>query len=135
MDLMCSTLDPVLRMEEKGINPQGLALVVAALAYLTARPGMSSANHPPPSFPLPSAPGGACRVARAYIACKHMLSLRTRVISCARALFSTKLYVALPSMEVKLKLKTLQVQKLMPQCIFNNNAHCQLYPVLPTIMQ
>ena len=27
-------------MEEKGINPQGLALVLAALAYLTARPGM-----------------------------------------------------------------------------------------------
>jgi len=34
-----STLDPVLRLEHKGITPQGLALVSAVLAYLFARPG------------------------------------------------------------------------------------------------
>ena len=27
----CSTLDPVLRLEQKGINPTGLALVFAVL--------------------------------------------------------------------------------------------------------
>ncbi|KAL4852866.1 Serine/threonine-protein kinase stt7 [Chlorella vulgaris] len=37
-----STLDPVLRMEEKGINPQGLALLAAAAFYLTRRPGVLS---------------------------------------------------------------------------------------------
>lgn len=35
----CSTLDPVLRMEQKGINPEGVGLVALALAYLTATPG------------------------------------------------------------------------------------------------
>lgn len=35
----CSTLDPVLRLEQKGINPTGLALVFAVLLYLTATPG------------------------------------------------------------------------------------------------
>lgn len=34
-----STLDPVLRLEQKGINPQGLGLVALLLAYLTATPG------------------------------------------------------------------------------------------------
>ncbi len=37
-----STLDPVLRLEHKGITPQGLALVSAVLAYLFARPGAIS---------------------------------------------------------------------------------------------
>ncbi|KAL3161226.1 hypothetical protein ABBQ38_009592 [Trebouxia sp. C0009 RCD-2024] len=35
-----STLDPVLRMEQKGINPEGVGLVALALAYLTATPGV-----------------------------------------------------------------------------------------------
>ncbi|KAK9816689.1 hypothetical protein WJX72_003731 [[Myrmecia] bisecta] len=35
-----STLDPVLRMEQKGLNPQGLALLALAIAYLTATPGV-----------------------------------------------------------------------------------------------
>ena len=34
-----STLDPVLRMEQKGINPWGLALLGTGLAYLFATPG------------------------------------------------------------------------------------------------
>ncbi|EFN52381.1 hypothetical protein CHLNCDRAFT_26777 [Chlorella variabilis] len=37
-----STLDPVLRMEERGINPQGLALLAAAAFYLTRAPGVLS---------------------------------------------------------------------------------------------
>lgn len=37
--LLRSTLDPVLRLEQKGINPKGVALVLAASAYLLARPG------------------------------------------------------------------------------------------------
>lgn len=35
-----STLDPVLRMEQKGINPEGVGLLALALAYLTATPGV-----------------------------------------------------------------------------------------------
>ncbi|KAL4422647.1 hypothetical protein ABPG75_008844 [Micractinium tetrahymenae] len=35
-----SSLDPVLRMEERVLNPQGLALVAAALLYLNLRPGV-----------------------------------------------------------------------------------------------
>lgn len=35
-----STLDPVLRLERKGITPQGVALLSAVMAYLFARPGM-----------------------------------------------------------------------------------------------
>ncbi|KAK9809673.1 hypothetical protein WJX73_003046 [Symbiochloris irregularis] len=35
-----STLDPVLRLEQKGINPKGIALILAAGAYLFARPGV-----------------------------------------------------------------------------------------------
>uniref|UniRef100_A0A061RFC8 Serine threonine-protein kinase chloroplastic-like n=1 Tax=Tetraselmis sp. GSL018 TaxID=582737 RepID=A0A061RFC8_9CHLO len=35
-----STLDPVLRMEEKGINPTGVALLGMLAYYLTARPGV-----------------------------------------------------------------------------------------------
>lgn len=38
----CSTLDPVLRMEQKGINPEGVGLIALALAYLTATPGTSA---------------------------------------------------------------------------------------------
>ena len=34
-----STLDPILRLERRGITPQGVALLSAALAYLFARPG------------------------------------------------------------------------------------------------
>lgn len=37
---LCSTLDPVLRMEERGVNPQGLALLAAAATYLFVRPGV-----------------------------------------------------------------------------------------------
>ena len=36
----CSTLDPVLRMEQQGVTPQGLALILAIFAYLFAKPGM-----------------------------------------------------------------------------------------------
>eukprot|EP01023_Acetabularia_acetabulum_P009110 TRINITY_DN14028_c0_g1_i1.p1 TRINITY_DN14028_c0_g1~~TRINITY_DN14028_c0_g1_i1.p1 ORF type:complete len:585 (-),score=71.46 TRINITY_DN14028_c0_g1_i1:332-2086(-) len=35
-----STLDPALRMEQKGIDPRGVALVVAFIAYLCATPGV-----------------------------------------------------------------------------------------------
>ena len=35
----CSTLDPVLRMEQQGVTPQGLAIILAILAYLFAKPG------------------------------------------------------------------------------------------------
>lgn len=35
----CSTLDPVLRMEQQGVTPQGLALILAVFAYLFAKPG------------------------------------------------------------------------------------------------
>ncbi|PSC67135.1 Serine threonine-kinase chloroplastic [Micractinium conductrix] len=35
-----SSLDPVLRMEERALNPQGLALVATAAAYLFLRPGV-----------------------------------------------------------------------------------------------
>lgn len=35
-----STLDPVLRMEERGLNPQGLALLAAAAWYLFLTPGV-----------------------------------------------------------------------------------------------
>lgn len=35
-----SSLDPVLRMEERVLNPQGLALVAGALLYLNLRPGV-----------------------------------------------------------------------------------------------
>ena len=37
-----STLDPVLRLEQRGITPQGIALVSAVLAYLLAKPGNSA---------------------------------------------------------------------------------------------
>ena len=37
--VLCSTLDPVLRLEQRGITPQGIALVSAILAYLLAKPG------------------------------------------------------------------------------------------------
>lgn len=40
--VLCSTLDPVLRMEQTGINPKGLGLIALALAYLTATPGEPS---------------------------------------------------------------------------------------------
>ena len=36
---ICSTLDPVLRMEQRGINPEGVGLLALVLAYLTATPG------------------------------------------------------------------------------------------------
>lgn len=36
----CSTLDPVLRMEQRGINPQGIALLAAIFSYLFAKPGV-----------------------------------------------------------------------------------------------
>ena len=39
VSILCSTLDPVLRLEQRGINPQGLALLAVVLAYLTATPG------------------------------------------------------------------------------------------------
>eukprot|EP01025_Chloroclados_australasicus_P025117 TRINITY_DN2509_c0_g2_i1.p1 TRINITY_DN2509_c0_g2~~TRINITY_DN2509_c0_g2_i1.p1 ORF type:complete len:637 (-),score=76.78 TRINITY_DN2509_c0_g2_i1:453-2249(-) len=35
-----STLDPALRMEQKGIDPRGVALLSAILIYLTATPGV-----------------------------------------------------------------------------------------------
>lgn len=35
-----STLDPTLRMEQRGINPQGVALVAASISYLLAKPGV-----------------------------------------------------------------------------------------------
>ena len=38
--MLCSTLDPVLRMEQTGINPKGVGLIALALAYLTATPGI-----------------------------------------------------------------------------------------------
>ena len=38
----CSTLDPVLRFEQKGINPEGVGLIALALTYLTATPGTAS---------------------------------------------------------------------------------------------
>ncbi len=40
--LPCSTLDPVLRLEQRGITPQGIVLVSGVIAYLFAKPGMSS---------------------------------------------------------------------------------------------
>lgn len=44
---MCcySTLDPVLRMEQKGINPEGVGLLALALAYLTATPGTTAVSY------------------------------------------------------------------------------------------
>ena len=36
---MCSTLDPVLRLEQRGIDPKALGAAVFALIYLTLRPG------------------------------------------------------------------------------------------------
>ncbi|PRW20521.1 Serine threonine- kinase chloroplastic [Chlorella sorokiniana] len=35
-----STLDPVLRMEERGVNPQGLLLLAAAAWYMAQKPGV-----------------------------------------------------------------------------------------------
>ncbi|KAK9909952.1 hypothetical protein WJX75_009980 [Coccomyxa subellipsoidea] len=35
-----STLDPVLRLEQRGVTPQGVALVSAVIAYLFAKPGV-----------------------------------------------------------------------------------------------
>ena len=42
--LPCSTLDPVLRMEQQGVTPQGLAIILAVLAYLFAKPGDIAAS-------------------------------------------------------------------------------------------
>ena len=39
LPMPCSTLDPVLRMEQQGVTPQGLAIILAILAYLFAKPG------------------------------------------------------------------------------------------------
>ena len=36
---MCSSLDPVLRLEQRGINPIAVAIIALALIYLTATPG------------------------------------------------------------------------------------------------
>jgi hypothetical protein len=40
LSMSCSTLDPVLRMERQGVTPQGLALILAIIAYLFAKPGV-----------------------------------------------------------------------------------------------
>ena len=42
----CSTLDPVLRMEQQGVTPQGLAIILAIFAYLFAKPGdIAASSH------------------------------------------------------------------------------------------
>ena len=37
----CSTLDPVLRLEQRGIDPKAVLVAVVSLLYLTLQPGMA----------------------------------------------------------------------------------------------